>query len=309
MKQFMLLFFWIFVVCTTACQKKSEDTSEETDSLERLAVESLNEISAQTSSNEGGLSAVSSSLKNERLMQQSEECKYSNRTCSSGAGTISWNSCTISGPKATVAMTGGWTESWSNVGDCNTGYLSANTSVDRSATNSTITFATGANISTDTLGGTLYDGTSIPTGSVNINRTTTTNRIITMSPSNSAIHKVMKGRRGTTLFDYFIKPNVTITGTRQNNSQNNLGATKSVTGNVTIYHNLASYTATNYFSAVTWGNSSCCFPTSGSITSSFSGTNPPSGPILLTFTSTCGEAKLTTPTDSAGTIVILESCQ
>ena len=59
-------------------------------------------------------------------------------------------------------------------------------------------------------------------------------------------------------------------------------------GSLKIDHNIAKYTTTIVPSAVTWGSSGCCYPTSGSFAVSFSGSISGSG--TLTFATTCGKA-------------------
>jgi hypothetical protein len=71
------------------------------------------------------------------------------------------------------------------------------------------------------------------------------------------------------------------------------GVSRSVSGTVVVQHNLAKYVSLSTFSSVTYGNPLCCFPTSGTISTSYA-----SGPLLnsgetLTFSSSCGEATLT----------------
>jgi hypothetical protein len=72
------------------------------------------------------------------------------------------------------------------------------------------------------------------------------------------------------------------------------GTSRSVSGTVTVQHNILMYDATATFNAVTYSNANCCFPTGGSVTTSFhSGSN--SGKTeSLAFTAICGEATLTT---------------
>jgi hypothetical protein len=73
---------------------------------------------------------------------------------------------------------------------------------------------------------------------------------------------------------------------------------------VTLYHNLAKYTATNSFNSVTWSSSTCCYPTSGSVTTTFTGAK--SGTGTMTFTSTCGAATYVDSTGSSN--VTLTQC-
>ncbi len=72
------------------------------------------------------------------------------------------------------------------------------------------------------------------------------------------------------------------------------GTSRIVSGSVTVQHNILKYTATATFNNVTYGNAACCFPTSGSVSMSFS-SGPHAGKTeSLSFTSVCGEASLTT---------------
>ncbi len=85
------------------------------------------------------------------------------------------------------------------------------------------------------------------------------------------------------------------------------GSGRVVTGAVTVQHNLAHYTSTTTFNNVAYGDTACCYPTDGSVTTIYS-----SGPNLnktetLTFTALCGEATLTKP-DGSNDSVTLDEC-
>lgn len=335
MKWKLLIIATLIATLTFSCKKKSEDEAEDSDNTAYLMTESLSEASGQASATEGGSGTVGASFvsnqldiieeevqfaknqvaqaRSDQITQAANECRYSSvRTCSATVGTVAWNGCTIAGPRISTTMTGGWSETWSNSGDCSLGYLSPSDSVSRSSTGSTISFPAGGNITTDTKGGTAYDGTVFVSGAILSSRPNTTNRAIGMSPTNSAIHKVYSGRRGATIFDYYTQPTLTITGAKSNGTTSGLGtssANRAMSGTVTLYHNLAKYTATNTFNTVTWSTASCCFPVSGSITTTFSGADAPTGPMTLTFTANCGSATLTTPSDTTGSEVQLSTCQ
>lgn len=318
-----------------SCKKSSEDTSEDSASTGDILVQALAEGGAHASSTEGGSAAIASKVslnemnvleeeiqfaKNsagfishaDQVNQLATACKFSTRVCSSNTGTIDWNSCTISGPKAVLTMSGGWTETWTNTGDCTNGYLSLLESVTRRSTSSVISFPGGSTLTTDTQGGSAWDGTVFTAGGIIITRAQAQVRNIAVSPANSAIHKVLKGRRGTTLFDYYSVPSLTVSGTRTNGSGSGLGSSgsnRALNGTVTVYHNLAQYNATNTFSAVTWSDATCCFPTSGSISTTFTGAGAPTGPVTLTFSTNCGVAKLASPENTTGTDIELVNCQ
>ncbi|OYZ21670.1 MAG: hypothetical protein B7Y39_08700 [Bdellovibrio sp. 28-41-41] len=335
MKWKLLIIATLTAALTFSCKKNEEDTTEDSDSTAYIMTESMSEASGQASATEGGTAAVGASFvanqldileeevqfaknqmvqtSSDQVTQAANECKYSSvRTCSATVGTVAWNGCTIAGPRISTTMTGGWSETWSNSGDCSRGYLTASDTVSRSSTGSTISFPAGGNITTDTKGGTAYDGTVFASGAILLARTNTTNRSVGMSPTNSAIHKVYSGRRGATIFDYYIQPTLTISGAKSNGATSGLGTTsanRAMTGSVVLYHNLAKYTATNTFSAVTWSTATCCFPVSGTITTTFAGSGAPTGPMTLTFTANCGTATLTTPSNTAGSEVQLSTCQ
>lgn len=331
-----------------SCKKKNEDKTEDSDTSAYISIEAMTAAGEQASASEGGSQNIATTTATQMINQQmdvleeeirfakkyiSDEnslnengftgpadhvtqsataCRYSARHCSAGTGTVAWDSCTISSQKATVTMTGGWTETWTNTGDCTNGYLSPQESVTRSSTGSVVNLPTGATITTDTKGGTAYNGMAFTSGSVITTRSNTTNRAVAMTPTTSAIRKVYTGRRGATIFDYFTVPNITVTGTRFNGATNGLGSTstnRAVSGTITVHHNLAKYSATNTFNSVTWSSASCCFPTSGSITTTFSGTGAPTGTYTLTFNSSCTTPTFLTPDNALGSAVELSNCQ
>jgi hypothetical protein len=82
------------------------------------------------------------------------------------------------------------------------------------------------------------------------------------------------------------------------------GSSRVVTGAVTVQHNLLKYTATATFDSVGFAEVGCCFPTSGSVTTTFSD-GPNTGKTeTLTFSPICGEATLTTPSGSTGALTL-----
>jgi hypothetical protein len=79
------------------------------------------------------------------------------------------------------------------------------------------------------------------------------------------------------------------------------GASRTVSGTVTVQHNLLKYVSTTTFTNVTYGAPGCCFPTAGSITTNYS-----KGDVgrteKLAFGGGCGETLLT---DATGATVPL----
>lgn len=330
----LFLFTMISGALIISCSKKTDDadSTDDSDATYNIAMQALSESSSNASSTEGGsvgasmisdqIEIMSNELQElnnsqgyispyDRINQNATACSYANRTCSGATGTINWNSCTISiSSSLYTTLTGGWTETWSTPSDCNSSRLSLNETVTRSSTGATVTFPRGRKIVTDTSGGTTYEGTSIPSGSILTERTGTSTRTITMSPTNAAIHQVGTGRLGSKLFDYFVRPSITVTGAKNATSIGMTGS-RSMSGTVTIIHNLAKYTATNNFNSVTWGSSSCCYPTSGTITATYSGTNKPADSSTLTFDSTCQTAtfEIVSGSTTTSSKVDLENCQ
>lgn len=85
------------------------------------------------------------------------------------------------------------------------------------------------------------------------------------------------------------------------------GAGRIVTGSVTVQHNILKYTATATFDSVGYAAPGCCFPTSGSVTTTFSD-GPNTGKTeTLTFSPICGEGTLTT-VSGATEALTLEHC-
>lgn len=85
------------------------------------------------------------------------------------------------------------------------------------------------------------------------------------------------------------------------------GAARVVTGTVYVQHNLAHVTSATTFNDVGYGDTACCYPTRGSVTTTFS-----KGPDLnrtetLAFTAACGEASLTRA-DGTTVALTLEEC-
>ncbi len=72
------------------------------------------------------------------------------------------------------------------------------------------------------------------------------------------------------------------------------GAGRVVDGSVFVQHNLLRYTSVTTFHAVGYGDTACCFPTSGSVTSTYSEGTAKNVTETLTFGSACGQATLQT---------------
>jgi hypothetical protein len=72
------------------------------------------------------------------------------------------------------------------------------------------------------------------------------------------------------------------------------GADRIATGTVTVQHNLLKYTSTTTFTNVHYGDPACCFPTAGSVSTTYSEGAATGKTETLTFTEggSCGEATL-----------------
>ena len=309
------------VLALSSCGKNKTSTTTDTDDsegVENLAQQVLSESSSHASATEGstvGLSSYESSQATSQLSdisQMTTACSYSSpyKTCSSATGTIDWNSCSISYSGVNIAtMTGGWNEDWTSASECQHSYLSDGGSVVRSASRSTITFTLGRKTITDTTGGTAYDGTVFTSGGIRTTRATL-NRSVSMT-TGSAIHRTGISRKGITYFDYYMVPSLTVSGSLKNSSSNTLTGNRTIGGSLTVYHNLLKYTATSQFNSVIWTDSSCCYPTSGNIAFTFTGTNKPANSATMTFSASCGTATLTTVSDSGSSTssMTLENCE
>jgi hypothetical protein len=85
------------------------------------------------------------------------------------------------------------------------------------------------------------------------------------------------------------------------------GPTRIVDGTVTVEHNLLKYTSTTTFSSVGYTEPGCCFPTNGSVSTTFSKGADVGKTESLSFSNICGEATLTTA-DGATVPITLEHC-
>ncbi len=289
-------------LCFIGCSKSTDTTSESvTDSTSNTSQTAMSQAGSSASATESGsvgflgneaggeaLSSYESAnyVDPDQVHPTATACTYSSvrGTCASSADTITWGSCTVDG--GLVTMSGTWSETFSGTGasTCTTP-ISSGGSVTRTSSSSVMTFASGATLTTDTNGGTAWDGTTIPSTGETVSNSSGTRTIVI-----NGIHRALKGPRGTTWFDHYItSTGLTATGSRA-------AGTRSISGSLKVYHGLLKYTATSTFNTVVWGSSTCCYPTSGNISSTLTGSL--SGSTTLTFSSTCGSA---TYVDTSGT--------
>jgi hypothetical protein len=107
------------------------------------------------------------------------------------------------------------------------------------------------------------------------------------------------GGSDTTKWDHTVTSSgITVTGS---------GNARVASGSVTVQHNLAKFTSTTTFNDVGFAEGGCCFPTTGSVSTSFSGGPYAGKSESIAFSAVCGEATLTT---TAGTTesITLQHC-
>lgn len=239
-------------------------------------------------------------------------------SCSSSTITVNWNSCTVSNSTFSATVTGVITETYSGFGAALCMLNDNGAEVARKVDDSnprTITFTeptsiSGAKIVSKMNPDTAYDGTTFPSASTGTTITRlqsgTSNGLSCSTGSNACYHIVangtqntMTGPKGTKWFDHILTSDLTAQGLRSS-------GTLAMSGTSTVWHQVAQYKAVNTFNSVTWGNSSCCFPTSGTITSTITGST--SGTATTAFSSTCGTATFTN-TDGSSSTITLKQCQ
>jgi hypothetical protein len=289
MNRFLFLQTLLVAILFLGCQKNSDSSEATQDSSSNTSQSAMGIAGGIASDSEAGsLGLIAEQVSNEIASRAA--CAFSTvRTCSGAIGTLAWNSCTI----GTITMTGGWTSSYGSNTQCTnnlTSPLANSDYVVRTSTGSTATFASGVSLTTDTIAHSAYDGTSIPGGGIGITVASGTRTVTVVG-----LHRILRGPSGRKWFDHSITASLSMSGTRA-------AGTRVVTGTMTLYHNLASYTAANTFNSVTWGDSSCCYPTSGNIATTLSGAA--SGTINLAFTSTCGAATFTDTTGTTSAVAL-----
>ena len=85
------------------------------------------------------------------------------------------------------------------------------------------------------------------------------------------------------------------------------GSSRVVNGSVVVQHNIIHVTATTTFNGVGYGQTACCFPTSGSVSTTFSAGTDRGKTESIAFTPACGEVTLT-GTDGKTAALTLTQC-
>lgn len=310
LKSITIAILTAFLCATSACSKSSDSggSSSESDATSNVVQTATAEASSQASSAEGGSIALASVSHGETQLSeiqiednssaeimstspvhQRSSCALSGvrSSCSNGVRTITWNSCTVAA--GTQTMTGGWTETYSS----NTCATTSSNTMTRTTTGSTSTHSSGATVTTDTNGGTTYDNTTIPNTGTTVTFGASTNTIVI-----NGTHRVKTSAAGSKVFEHYI------TSSGLTHSGTLAAGTRSISGTVTVYHQLAKYKAVNTLSSVSWGSASCCYPTSGTVSTTLSGSL--SGTTTTQFTATCGQATFTDTSGAQSTITLTQ---
>ncbi len=296
----------VTILSLSGCKKNDEATS---DTISNVLETAMSEAGGASSSAEGASSPLANSLASPLVgldfvdpqdggRHSIAACTFSGvrSACSGSVITATWSGCTI----GTITMSGGWTETFNSATACTNfsggGGLANNSDwIQRTTSSSVATFASGATLTLDSSGGTAYDGTTMNANGVKITRNSATARTVLVD----SVHRVLRGPLGRKWFDHYLSGTVTVSGTRA-------GGDRVISGSLTVYHQLIQYTAANTFNNVTWGSSSCCYPTSGNISATLTGNV--TGTATLAFSSTCGSATFT-DTAGASSTVTLTQCQ
>jgi hypothetical protein len=86
-----------------------------------------------------------------------------------------------------------------------------------------------------------------------------------------------------------------------------VGTNRIVSGSVTVQHNILRFTSETTFDAVGYGDAACCFPTSGSVSTTFSKGIDVGKTETLSFSAACGEATLK-PASGTSVPLVLQNC-
>lgn len=305
-KTFSLLM--VLVIAQFGCAKGTTDeTSDGSDTTSNTSQSAMAEANSQASASEsaGAVGVLSSGDRDfarlgdavdpgDVLHPLATTCTFATTrgACVTNADTVAWGGCTVD--SGAVTLTGGWNEAFSGTGAAScTVPVASGGSVTRTSSASTMTLTGGATMVSDTAGGTAWDGTVIPSTGTTVSNTAGT-RTITVN----GMHKIGKGPRGRTLFDHYITTPtpLTVTGLRSTSNRAITG------GTMKVYHQLLRYTAAISFSGVQWTSSTCCYPTTGSISTTLSGSL--TGTTSMTFTSACGSSTYVDNAGSSSTVTL-----
>lgn len=279
------------ILATAACSKSRLGSSGDlnpTSSPAESVVATLNSLANDSE-------ATSFSFEDSPVLQsQSAACKASSAKSACNVTNqvaVNWSDCAGANGQT---LSGGWINTYSNTRACvvaQTGPLASGDSLTRTSGGMAIKGLYGGTLTWSTILHLTYDYTTIPNTGLVVSRLGNS-RSITLN----GLRRTLQDANGKTVYDLSIvsQSAVMITGQRNN------GSRIINSGNVRVYNNTDKFTSDNSFSNVEWLNAGCAFPTAGTISTSFSGSK--NGITMLTFTTTCGQAKLTDTNGSKQTI-------
>ncbi len=292
-----LIFIFALLTVAVACSNRRGGPSDGAEAASNASESAMATVGGITSASEGASGPS---------VQMFSTCSFATArsSCTAGLDTINWAGCSAT---SLSSLTGGWTELWAPAGRCSGAAMTTTAdSVTRKSAGQTLALYSGANMTLDTAAHTAWDGTSIPnTGIiVTLTSTGTNNRTIAIN----GLRKRFYGPYGKEWFDHsLVSPTsgptmLTVTGSRA-------ATNRTVSGEMTVYHNLAKFIATHTFNAVVWGSTTCCYPTQGTITTVLTGSV--TGTRTLDFTAgavNCGAATFT-DTNAATSTIYLTMCE
>lgn len=303
--------FLLVALVVVSCKKKSDDqTAAEgvQDSTTNISESAVAEANSQANAIITARANYFERKDSVAFLAPQSVCDISSArsSCSSMTTTLDWAGCSIG--TTGITLSGTITETFSGFGAAVCQLNGDGSSVSRVISASdprTLTFASGAKIVSDMEPPTAWDGTTFSSASTGTVITASESGIVggfTCAANNpcyslvvNGLHNVMTGPKGTEWFNHIITSNLTAQGRKSTNDL-------IVSGAVTIWHQLLDYKAVNTFNNVTWGDSACCFPTSGSMTTALTGSLTAS--LTTTFSSTCGSAQFTNEDGDTSTITL-----
>lgn len=304
---------WMAIlVSLSACGTKNAESDTSQDSVVLTVQSAIAAAASPASASEGGSLALAFDPRIDwasgdyvdpvdSVEPQSTSCTYtaSRSTCANNTTTVTWNNCSID--RGRFTLSGSWTETFSgtDAAQCTIPVGSGGTVV-RTTTGTTLRFPIGATLTTDTLGGSTWDGTTLSGTGITVSNNSGTRQI-----SIEGLRRVLRGPTGRVWFDHLIQTSVPLSVTGSRAGGNRVIAS----GEIKTFHQTAQFTTTNVFNNVSWGSSLCCYPTSGTITSTFAGSV--TGTATLDFSpgaSTCGQANYTAP-DGQSSEIVLQHCE
>lgn len=305
----------------SACSKKKQDEASESDGdasyyVTESAVTEVGQLAGSVEAGELSLVASNLSLLPSPIHSLAA-CSYdtARSSCSNLVTTVVWDSCalshTTSAGTVSATLKGTITETYSGFGAAMCKMTGDNSTVKRVISSTdpwVLTLASGATLTRDMDPGTAFDGTTFPSASEGtsiVRKESGTSNGLSCAPSDrcyeitaNGLHKTFKGPKGRTWFEHIVDSDMTFKGKKSD-------GTRTMTGTATIWHEVAQYKAVNTFTNVTWGSSTCCYPTAGTISTVLTGAI--TGTTSMTFNTTCGEVSFT-GTDSSVNTISLTQC-